>query len=83
MCLLCFLQAREGVKIEHEKKLSTLQSLEYGGKADARLDKTKASIKKLQSLILVTSEAVTTTSTAIAKVRDEELAPQFVQICYA
>ncbi|KAG6483958.1 protein ROLLING AND ERECT LEAF 2-like [Zingiber officinale] len=76
-------KAREGVKIEHEKKLSTLQSLEYGGKADARLDKTKASIKKLQSLILVTSEAVTTTSTAIAKVRDEELAPQFVQICYA
>ncbi|XP_074571231.1 protein ROLLING AND ERECT LEAF 2-like [Curcuma longa] len=76
-------KAREGVKIEHEKKLSTLQSLEYGGKADVKLDKTKASIKKLQSLILVTSQAVTTTSTAIAKIRDDELAPQLVQICYA
>ncbi|KAG6508419.1 protein ROLLING AND ERECT LEAF 2-like [Zingiber officinale] len=76
-------KAREGVKIEHEKKLSTLQSLECKGKVDAKLDKTKASIKKLQSLIIVTSQAVTTTSTAIAEVRDDELAPQLVQICYA
>ncbi|KAJ8467626.1 hypothetical protein OPV22_030178 [Ensete ventricosum] len=76
-------KAREGVKIEHEKKLSTLQSQEYSGKEDAKLDKTKASIKKLQSLIIVTSQAVTTTSSAITKVRDDELAPQLVQICYA
>ncbi|RZR87628.1 hypothetical protein BHM03_00015081 [Ensete ventricosum] len=70
-------------EIEHEKKLSTLQSQEYSGKEDAKLDKTKASIKKLQSLIIVTSQAVTTTSSAITKVRDDELAPQLVQICYA
>ena len=82
--LCCFtVQAREGVKIEHEKKLSTLQSQEYSGKEDAKLDKTKASIKKLQSLIIVTSQAVTTTSSAITKVRDDELAPQLVEICYA
>uniref|UniRef100_J3N4X8 DUF632 domain-containing protein n=1 Tax=Oryza brachyantha TaxID=4533 RepID=J3N4X8_ORYBR len=76
-------KARESVKIEHEKKLSTLQSLEYRGKDSAKLDKTKASINKLQSLIIVTSQAATTTSSAIVRVRDNELAPQLVELCFA
>lgn len=76
-------KARESVKIEHEKKLSTLQSLEYRGRDSAKLDKTKASINKLQSLIVVTSQAATTTSTAIVRVRDTELAPQLVELCFA
>ncbi|KAL6641465.1 hypothetical protein ACP70R_019646 [Stipagrostis hirtigluma subsp. patula] len=76
-------KARESVKIEHEKKLSTLQSLEYRGKDSTKLDKTKASINKLQSLIVVTSQAATTTSSAIVRVRDNELAPQLVELCFA
>ncbi|KAL0373485.1 UNVERIFIED_CONTAM: Nitrate regulatoryprotein [Sesamum radiatum] len=62
-------KAREGVKLEHEKKLSVLQSQEYRGEDGAKLDKTKASIKRLQSLILVTSQAVSTTSFAIIGLR--------------
>lgn len=76
-------KAREGVKLEHEKKLSTLQSLEYKGRDDMKMDKTKASIQKLQQLILVTSQAVATTSVAITKVRDCELSPQLVNLCYS
>ncbi|MQL80534.1 hypothetical protein Taro_012961 [Colocasia esculenta] len=72
---------REGVKIEHEKKLSTLQSLERRGRVDEKLDKTKASIAKLHSQIMVTSQAVSTTSSAIIKVRDNELAPQLLKLC--
>lgn len=83
MDLFELLQARESVKIEHEKKLSTLQSLEYRGRDSAKLDKTKASINKLQSLIVVTSQAATTTSSAIVRVRDNELAPQLVELCFA
>ncbi|RZC48059.1 hypothetical protein C5167_040998 [Papaver somniferum] len=75
-------KAREGANIEHEKKLSTLQSLEYRGGGEAKLDKTKASIKKLQSMILVTSQSVSTTSSAIVQVRDTELTPQLVEICH-
>ncbi|KAJ9188537.1 hypothetical protein P3X46_003888 [Hevea brasiliensis] len=75
-------KAREGVKIEHEKKLSTLQSQEYKGDDDAKLDKTKASIKRLQSLIVVTSQAVSTTSTAIIGLRDTDLVPQLVELCH-
>ncbi|KAA3475404.1 histone-lysine N-methyltransferase SETD2-like [Gossypium australe] len=74
--------AREGVKIEHEKKLSTLQSQEYKGEDEAKIDKTKASITRLQSLIIVTSQAVSTTSTAIIGLRDSDLVPQLIEICH-
>ncbi|XP_075519263.1 nitrate regulatory gene2 protein-like [Primulina tabacum] len=75
-------KAREGVKIEHEKKLSVLQSQEYRGGEEAKLDKTKASITRLQSLIVVTSQAVSTTSTAIVTLRDSDLVPQLVELCH-
>ncbi|KAL5728446.1 hypothetical protein ACHQM5_001528 [Ranunculus cassubicifolius] len=75
-------KAREGVNIEHERKLSSLQSQEYKGEDEAKLDKTKTTIKRLQSLILVTSQAVSTTSSAIIQVRDTELAPQLVDFCH-
>ncbi|KAG6784596.1 hypothetical protein POTOM_010293 [Populus tomentosa] len=74
-------KAREGAKIEHEKKLSTLQSQEYKGD-EAKLDKTKAAIARLQSLIIVTSQAVSTTSTAIIGLRDSDLVPQLVELCH-
>lgn len=75
-------QAREGLKIEHEKKLSKLQSQEYKGENEIKLDKTKASITRLQSLIIVTSQAVSTTSTAIIRLRDTDLVPQLVELCH-
>ncbi|XP_010524436.1 PREDICTED: uncharacterized protein LOC104802494 [Tarenaya hassleriana] len=75
-------KAREGVKIEHEKKLSQLQSQEYKGDDESKLDRTKASITRLQSLIIVTSQAVTTTSTAIIRLRDSDLVPQLVELCH-
>ncbi|KAI3926205.1 hypothetical protein MKW98_028341 [Papaver atlanticum] len=38
--------AREGENIEHENKLSALQSLEYRGGGEAKLDKTKGIYKE-------------------------------------
>ncbi|KAK6162652.1 hypothetical protein DH2020_002493 [Rehmannia glutinosa] len=75
-------KAREGVKIEHEKKLSSLQSQEYKGEDESKVDKTKASINRLQSLIVVTSQAVSTTSSAIIGLRDSDLVPQLVELCH-
>ncbi|KAE8721249.1 protein kinase G11A [Hibiscus syriacus] len=75
-------KAREGVKIKHEKKLSALQSQEYKGKDETKTDKTKASITRLQSLIIVTSQAISTTSTAIIGLRDSDLVPQLVELCH-
>lgn len=70
------------MKIEHDRKLSSLQSQEYKGEDEGKLNKTKASITKLQSLIVVTSQAVSTTSTAIVGLRDAELVPQLVELCH-
>lgn len=70
------------MKIEHEKKLSTLQAQEYRSEEESKLDKTKASIKRLQSLIVVTSQAVSTTSSAIIGLRDSDLVPQLVELCH-
>ncbi|KAL5538101.1 hypothetical protein UlMin_044324 [Ulmus minor] len=75
-------KAREGDKIEHAKKLSALQSQEYKGEDETKVDKTKTSIKRLQSLIAVTSQAVSTTSTAIIGLRDSDLVPQLVELCH-
>ncbi|KAK8587853.1 hypothetical protein V6N13_086820 [Hibiscus sabdariffa] len=75
-------KTREGVKIEHEKKLSALQSQEYKGGDETKIDKTKASITRLHSLIIVTSQAVSTTSTAILGLRDSDLVPQLVELCH-
>ncbi|QCE04882.1 hypothetical protein DEO72_LG8g2923 [Vigna unguiculata] len=74
-------KARECVKIEHEKKLSALQSVECKGGDEAKVDKTKASITRLQSLIVVTSQAVSTTSDAINALRDAHLVPQLLHLC--
>lgn len=71
------------MKIEHEKKLSLLQSQEYKGEDETKVDKTKTSIKRLQSLIIVTSQAVSTTSTAIISLRNSDLVPQLVDLCHA
>ncbi|XP_027351755.1 nitrate regulatory gene2 protein-like isoform X2 [Abrus precatorius] len=73
---------REGVKIEHEKKLSALQTQEYKEEDEAKIFKTKASINRLQSLIVVTSQAVSTTSTAIIGLRDSDLVPQLADLCH-
>ncbi|CAJ1826694.1 unnamed protein product [Sphenostylis stenocarpa] len=75
-------KAREGVKIEHEKKLSALQTQEYKGEDEAKIFKTKTSINRLQSLIAVTSQAVSTTSTAIIGLRDSDLVPQLVALIH-
>ncbi|CAJ2665030.1 nitrate regulatory gene2 protein-like [Trifolium pratense] len=75
-------KARECVKIEHEKKLSAMQSQEWKGDDEAKINKTKATITRLQSLIIVTSQAVSTTSAAIDGLRDSDLVPQLVQLCH-
>ena len=70
------------MKIEHEKKLKILQNQEFKGGEETKLDKTKTSIKKLQSLIIVTSQAVNIASSAIDGLRDSYLVPLLVELCH-
>lgn len=74
MCyMLLDFQALEGENIEHEKKLSTLQSLEYRGIGEAKLDKTKSICKEAAVNDFGNITAVSTTSYVIVQVRDTEL----------
>lgn len=75
------MQAREELKLKHGKKLSQLHSQEHTGKNVDKLNKTKASVNRMQSLILVTSQAVSATSSAIIGVRDGEFRPEIFQLC--
>lgn len=70
----------EARKIEQEKKLKLLQSQEVKGENAIKMDKTQASIKRLQSLIMVAHQGVTTTSSAIIELRDNELCPQLQEL---
>lgn len=62
--------------------MSALQTQEYKGEDEAKIFKTKTSINRLQSLIVVTSQAVSTTSTAIVGLRDSALVPQLVALIH-
>ncbi|XP_058743310.1 nitrate regulatory gene2 protein-like [Vicia villosa] len=76
-------KGRESVKIEHERKLSALQNQECkGGDDETKIERTKATITRLQSLIIVTSQGVSTTSAAINDLRDSDLVPQLVELCH-
>jgi Protein of unknown function (DUF632) len=74
------LQIRERLKIKHNKKLSSLECMEHRGSNDSTVVRTRASINKLQSLLMAAREAVSTTASAIIQARDNELAPQLLQL---
>ncbi|KAH7849025.1 hypothetical protein Vadar_011856 [Vaccinium darrowii] len=74
-------KAREGLNIEHEKKSAALQSQKYRGGGEEKLGKTKASIERLQSRIVVSSQAVSAASTFVIRQRDTDLVPQLVALC--
>lgn len=69
------------MKLKHDKKLSELHGQVHTEKNIGKLNKTKASVNTMQSLILVTSQAVSATSTAIIGVRDGEFRPEIFQLC--
>lgn len=70
----------EARKIEQEKKLALLQNQKVKGENAIKMDRTQASIKRLQSLITVARQAVATTSSAIIKLRDNELCSQLQEL---
>ncbi|KAL6220719.1 hypothetical protein ACLB2K_008475 [Fragaria x ananassa] len=71
----------ETIKIEHEKRVSTLKKLEMKRAADyVKTEKTKKEVEKLESQMMVSSQAIETTSAEIIKIRDTELYPQLLEL---
>ncbi|XVF62208.1 hypothetical protein PTKIN_Ptkin08bG0198900 [Pterospermum kingtungense] len=70
----------EAIKIEHEKRVAQLRKLEVKRAEYVKTEKTKKEVEKLESQMMVASQAIETTSTEIIKLRESELYPQLLDL---
>ncbi|KAE8010644.1 hypothetical protein FH972_006998 [Carpinus fangiana] len=68
----------EAIRIEHEKRVEQLRKLELNRADYVRTEKTKKEVEKLESQMMVASQAIETTSAEIIKLRETELYPQLI-----
>ena len=66
--------------MEREKKCSILRHQETRGEDGAEIEKTRIEIKRLHSLIVISSQVVDSTIEAIEDLRDDDLHPQLVSL---
>lgn len=70
----------ESLKIEHEKKAEQLRKMEIKRADYLKTEKMKKEVEKLESRMMVSSQAIESTSEEIVKLREEELYPQLVEL---
>ncbi|EEF32728.1 protein ALTERED PHOSPHATE STARVATION RESPONSE 1 [Ricinus communis] len=70
----------ESIKIEHEKKVALLRKLEVKRADYVKTEKTKKEVEKLESQMMVATQAIETTSAEIIKLRETELYPQLLEL---
>ncbi|XWS45567.1 hypothetical protein CRYUN_Cryun15aG0147700 [Craigia yunnanensis] len=70
----------EAIKIEHEKRVAHLRKLEVKRADYVKTEKTKKEVERLESQMMVASQAIETTSTEIIKLRESELYPQLLDL---
>ncbi|GKV44103.1 hypothetical protein SLEP1_g51322 [Rubroshorea leprosula] len=70
----------ETIKIEHEKRVEQLRKLELKRADYVKTQKAKKEVERLESQMMVASQAIETTSTEIIKLRETELYPQLLDL---
>lgn len=70
----------ESIRIEHEKRVSQLRKQEIKGGDYMKIEKNKKEIQKLESRMMVASQAMETTSSEIIRLREFELYPQLLEL---
>ncbi|KAI9165239.1 hypothetical protein LWI28_010231 [Acer negundo] len=70
----------ESIKIEHEKRLEQLRKMEVRRADYIKTEKCKKEVEKLESQMMVASQAIETTSSEIIKLRETELYPQLLDL---
>lgn len=73
-------QGAETIKIEHEKRVGQLRKLEVKRADYIKTEKTKKEVEKLESQMMVASQAIETTSSEIIKLGEAELFPQLLEL---
>lgn len=66
--------------MEHSKRAEQLRKMEIRRADYIKTEKTKKVVEKLESQMMVSSQAIESTSDEIVKLREEELYPQLVEL---
>ena len=66
--------------MDHEKKVERLKKLEMKRGDYMKTEKLKKDVEKLESEMMVSSQAIETTSDEIVKLREIELYPQLLEL---
>ncbi|KAG9129862.1 hypothetical protein Leryth_006992 [Lithospermum erythrorhizon] len=70
----------ETLKLEHDKKSDHLRKLEMKRADYMKTETTRKEVEKLESRMMVASQAIESTSAEIIKLRETELYPQLVEL---
>ncbi|KAJ8545727.1 hypothetical protein K7X08_018310 [Anisodus acutangulus] len=70
----------EALKLEYEKRGAHARKLEMKRADYVKTEKAKKEVEKLESQMMVASQAIETTSAEIIKLRESELYPQLVEL---
>ncbi|XP_076952635.1 protein ALTERED PHOSPHATE STARVATION RESPONSE 1-like [Bidens hawaiensis] len=70
----------ESSKMEHAKRVEQLRKMELKRADYMKTEKAKKEVGKLESRMMVSSQAIESTSDEIVKLREEELYPQLVEL---
>ncbi|XP_058090929.1 protein ALTERED PHOSPHATE STARVATION RESPONSE 1 [Magnolia sinica] len=70
----------ESIKMEHEKRAALLRKQQARGGDYVKIEKSRKEIEKLESRMMVSSQAIETTSDEIIRLREAELHPQLLEL---
>ncbi|KAK9071451.1 hypothetical protein SSX86_010020 [Deinandra increscens subsp. villosa] len=70
----------ESSKMEHAKRVEQLRKMELKRADYMKTEKAKKEVEKLESRMMVSSQAIESTSDEIVKLREEELYPQLLEL---
>lgn len=73
-------QEAEAIRIELERKYHLFRNQDAKNEDQTNIDKTRASIKSLQSRMAVAIQAVDSAAHQVQKLKDEELYPQLLEL---
>lgn len=77
------MQVRERLQIKHDKALAELGAQEYSRKIGVDIQKLKSGWERARAQLAASSQSVHATTSAVAELRDTQLARQLLELCHA
>lgn len=68
------------IREEHERRVALLRKQEAKGVDYVKVEKNKMEIERLESKLMVASQAIESTTSEVIKLRESELFPQLLEL---